>query len=253
MELDSSLTFKPYNKAMCGRFRARQIDLRRFHLSNTDPGFEEFTDRPQFEPIDPANPIPLPVRLDEVRPMDRAPIIRVIGDEMRADLLQWWFVPPFEPEPKTKLTTFNARAETIATSPTFRHAWKKRQRCLVPIEAFFEWKGDKPPKQKYCIGLKTESQFCLAGLWEKWQREDKMLESFTIITTQANELVAEIHSKKRMPVILDPDHYDRWLHANDDVADLLKPYPSECMQAVPVNEIKPAKDRDGPSLFTKGK
>jgi putative SOS response-associated peptidase YedK len=78
-----------------------------------------------------------------------------------------------------------------------------------------------------------------------------VLETFTIITTTANELVAEIHDKKRMPVIIAPENYDRWLHSTADIKDLLKTYPSDLMEAVPVGKRITPRD-DGPSLFTFG-
>jgi putative SOS response-associated peptidase YedK len=172
-----------------------------------------------------------------------------VDNQVCVDWLKWGLVPPHEPEPKVEYNTFNARAENLTKSQAYRHAWGERHRCLVPVEAFFEWKGAKSPKQKYRISVRGQSQFCLAGLWEKWQRDDEILETFTIITTVANELVAEIHDKKRMPVIIKPEDYDRWLRATYDVTDLLKPFTSELMEAIPIGKRVTPRD-DGPSLFT---
>jgi putative SOS response-associated peptidase YedK len=244
---------------MCNRYIARWIDLRRLALDIQLPTFEEFTEKPGFEPSkrrssgggtsSAKHVLDFYAGRNEVRPTDRDLVVRVVGDEMRLDLLKWGLVPPFEPQPRTNYATFNAKAETIATIRAYRNAWQKRQRCLIPVEAFFEWKGTKYPKQKYRISVKGESQFCLAGLWEKWERDGKVLETFTIITTTANELIAEIHDKKRMPVIIKPDDYDRWLHDQGDVTDLLKPYLSDAMEAFLVDHEGKSSDEQ-PDLFS---
>jgi putative SOS response-associated peptidase YedK len=250
---------------MCGRFIAREIDFHRIAaILASLPKFDEFTEKPKFEPTKIPARVAVPAKAgknhlgggggiresgSETSPSDFTPVMRLRDGRVCVDHLKWGLVPPHSPESKVDYATFNAKAETIATTPAYRHAWRERQRCLVPVNAFFEWKGAKAPKQKYRISIKNESQFCLAGLWEKWQRGDEVLETFTVITTTANELVAEIHDKKRMPVIVSPENYDRWLRSTEDVRDLLKPFPSHFMEAVPVG--KPITPRDGgPSLFT---
>jgi len=127
------------------------------------------------------------------------PVVRFVNGEVSIDVLKWGLAPPYSREPQVDYATFNAMAETVTIKPAYRHAWRERQRCLVPVEAFFEWKGERAPKQKYRISVKGEPQFCVAGLREKWQQGANVLETFIIITTVANELVAEIHAKKRMP------------------------------------------------------
>jgi putative SOS response-associated peptidase YedK len=254
-------------RIMCGRFIAREIDFHRIAAVLASlPKFEEFTDRPKFDPAKIQSPNSVPAKPvknkssgggrsgeagSETSPTDLTPVIRVTSGRVSVNRLKWGLVPPHAPEPKVDYATFNAKAETVATTAAYRHAWRERQRCLVPVNAFFEWKGAKAPKQKYCISVKGESQFCLAGLWEKWQRGDEVLETFTVITTTANELVAEIHDKKRMPVIIAPVDYDQWLLSTDDVKDLLKSFPSDLMEAIPVGKPVTPRD-DGPSLFTVG-
>jgi putative SOS response-associated peptidase YedK len=250
---------------MCGRFIAREIDFHRIAaILASLPKFEEFTDKPKFDPAKIPAEVPAPAKArksqpgrgggpggsgSETSPSDFTPVIRVIDGQVCVDRLKWGLVPPHALEPKVDYSTFNAKAETLPTTAAYRHAWRERQRCLVPVEAFFEWKGATSPKQKYRISVKGESQFCLAGLWERWQKGDAMLETFTVITTTANELVAEIHDKKRMPVIIAPENYDRWLHSNEDVKDLLKPFASHLMEAEPVGKPATPPD-DGPSLFS---
>jgi putative SOS response-associated peptidase YedK len=250
---------------MCNRFIARELDFHRIMaILAAFPGFEEFTEKPQFDPAKSpssggssssgsSGPVPVSGNKSEDKggetsPSDRTRVIRVIDDKLRVDLLKWGLVPPHSAEPRVPYSTFNAKAETIATTLAYQHAWRQRQRCLVPVEAFFEWKGAKAPKQKYRISVKGQSEFCLAGLWEKWEQGETVLETFTIITTTANELVAEIHDKKRMPVIIVPENYERWLRSTGDVNDLLKPFPSDLMEAVQVGK-RVIPRNDGPSLF----
>jgi putative SOS response-associated peptidase YedK len=119
------------------------------------------------------------------------------------------------------------RGETLAEKPTFRSAFKRR-RCLIPADGFYEWKAVGKKKQPYHFHMQDGSPFAFAGLWESWrQGGDEETESFTIVTTAANELLAEYHD--RMPVILHPDDYDLWLAPKvtdrDRLEPLLAPYP----------------------------
>ena len=118
----------------------------------------------------------------------------------------------------------------------FRDAYARR-RCIMPIDAFFEWKAilGQKAKQPFAIGLKDRSPFGLAGLWENWKDPStgEWVRTFCVITTNANELVAEIHD--RMPVILPPSAYDRWLGLDPDPQDMLKPFPAELMSMWPVS------------------
>jgi putative SOS response-associated peptidase YedK len=145
----------------------------------------------------------------------------------------------------------NAKAETVASLPTFRDAYKRR-RCLVPIDSFFEWRAIKglKPKQPYAIGKKSGEPFALAGIWENWQRPgtDEWVRTFAIITTNANELVRTIHD--RMPVIIAPIHYDRWLSPFDpDPRDPLAPYPAEPMKMWPISTRVNKPENDDPTVL----
>ena len=108
----------------------------------------------------------------------------------------------------------NARGETVAQKSSFREAYKTR-RCLIPVDGFYEWRREGQTKQAFRIGFKSGSLFFFAGLWETWTvaatQEDagEVIESFTIITTNANEKIAPIHP--RMPVIVDPEDHELWL------------------------------------------
>lgn len=157
------------------------------------------------------------------RPTNSAPIVRLAADGAReCALARWGLVPGWAPDLKFGTRCINARAETVATLPAFRSAFRKR-RCLVPVNAFFEWSGEKGHRLKWRISLRDEPLFALAGLWEWWQDRDSGdgVPSFTIVTCPANAAIAPLHD--RMPVILGEADYPRWLDAGTDVQPLLAP------------------------------
>jgi putative SOS response-associated peptidase YedK len=151
--------------------------------------------------------------------------------------MRWGLVPFWAKDAAMGYSTINARAEEAAAKPAFREAVKRR-RCLVPADAFYEWQRlDAKTKQPYAIALRSGEPCALAGLWERWQpREGAALETFTILTTGPNELLNPIHN--RMPAILEPRDYPRWLDSGDPARppmDLLRPFPAEKMVAWPVS------------------
>jgi len=155
----------------------------------------------------------------------------------RGDLLRWGLVPSWADDPSVGNRMINARAETAAERPAFREAMRRR-RCLVPADGFYEWQKQDGSKRKqpHLIRMKNDRPFAFGGLWENWWRGDDRIESFTILTTSPNVLIAPIHD--RMPVIVPPDEYDRWLDpaaSTADVAGLLRPYPPEGMETQPVS------------------
>jgi putative SOS response-associated peptidase YedK len=126
----------------------------------------------------------------------------------------------------------NARAEGIETKPSFREAFKKR-RCLIPSLGFYEWDHKTKNNPPYFIRRKDSEILVFAGLWEHWKGKDgEIMESCTIITTNANELVSKIHD--RMPAIIEPENYDDWLSPRfekDSLLSQLKPFPKNKMLA----------------------
>jgi putative SOS response-associated peptidase YedK len=125
--------------------------------------------------------------------------------------LHWGLVPFWAKDISIGIKLINARAETIASKPSFRNAFKKR-RCLIPADGFYEWKGPKGQKQPMLITLPESKPFAFAGLWETWNKkddQDTIYKSCTIITTEASDSVREIHH--RMPAILKPEMYESWL------------------------------------------
>ncbi len=162
-----------------------------------------------------AGPLPnLPARYN-VAPTQEVPIIRSQGGDgdggggRALAMLRWGLIPFWAKEPSIAYRMINARAETVATKPAFRAAFRAR-RCLVPADGFYEWQKRGRAKQPFRIVLKGEALFAFAGLWERWSGgEGEVIESCTIIVTEANELLRPIHD--RMPVILDPADLGAWL------------------------------------------
>jgi putative SOS response-associated peptidase YedK len=156
--------------------------------------------------------------------------------ERTLQLLRWGLIPSWTKDAKGGRKPINARAETVASSPMFKGAYAKR-RCLLPIDGFFEWKAIKgsKTKQPYALAMKDRSPFAVAGIWENWTRPDsgEAIRTFAVITCEANQLVNQIHD--RMPVIVAPTDYDRWLGLEIDPRDLMKPFPAELMTMWPVS------------------
>jgi putative SOS response-associated peptidase YedK len=174
-------------------------------------------------------------------PMQKLPIVVNRHGDVQTLEAQWWIIPHWSKtgKPDTQFPAFNARADRIETSKLFSSYFKAR-RCLVPVDGFYEWKkGEGKEKIPMCIRMKDEKPFMLAGVYSVWKDKDGVeLPSFAIITTDANEMMSSIHD--RMPVIIAPENFERWLDPdNHDLASLkqlLVPYPSEPLKAYPVSK-----------------
>jgi putative SOS response-associated peptidase YedK len=186
-----------------------------------------------------------------VAPSQPVGAIRIAEDGHREWVaLRWGLIPAWAAEPRTKYSTINARAETVADKPTYRQAFRRR-RCLIPADGFYEWRQLGARKQPWCIAPADGEPVAFAGLWERWERDGQALESCAIVVTQANALVASIHD--RMPVILDPTAEARWL--DPGVADpavlrpLLAPCPPERLRLWPVGTAVNLPTPRGPDLM----
>ena len=157
-----------------------------------------------------------------IAPTQTVPVVRVGEDGARQwAWLRWGLVPSWAKDASIGNRMINARAETAAEKPSFRAAFRRR-RCLVPADGFYEWRKSGGQSQPYRIEMARGAPFALAGLWERWQAaEGQAIESFTILTTEANRDLAAIHH--RMPVILSPDHYDVWLMTGAANTGMLQP------------------------------
>jgi len=168
------------------------------------------------------------------------------GRGLEARLLTWGLIPSWS----TDGTAFiNARAETIEERPSFSESFRFR-RCLIPADGFFEWKRSGREKRPYYIQSINEAPLMFAGIWDAWRNRGELVVSCAIITTEANELVGELHN--RMPVILAPEVQEGWLDPKTNRSDLLqmlRPFPAEQMRTHPVAASVNSPDNDTADLI----
>ena len=204
---------------MCGRFTQR-FSWREVHallsLSGPAPNL-----RPRYN----------------LAPSQSAAVVRGDGGERTLSMLRWGLIPGWAKDPNIGHKLINARAETAATKPSFRAAFAKR-RCLVPADGFYEWRAEGAVRQPWLIAPRDGGLMAFAALWEQWRvregaalrgslserRPGDVVETFTILTTEANAAMRTLHH--RMPVILAPDAFEPWL-SGDDVP--LGPAPEELL------------------------
>jgi putative SOS response-associated peptidase YedK len=193
---------------------------------------------------------------------------------------EWGLVPSWADD-RSDFEFINARAETVDQKPSFADAYERRRwsgergdgdldtptagRCLVPADGFYEWAPRESGTQPYRVALEDDGLFAMAGLWERWtppsaqtglgefgtdsgpSTDPDPVETFTVVTTDPNEMVADLHH--RMAVVLSPDEEDTWLGGDaDEVADLLDPYPADRMRAYPVSTAVNDPANDSPAL-----
>ncbi len=231
---------------MCGRY------VRRSHKQKLADWFHADGD---------LSDLPMPDEDYNVAPTTYQPIIRQSRDTGARELVlaRWGLVPFFSKSMQDVkgLTTINARAETITTTRTWREPFRRR-RCLVPADAFYEWPKDaKPPRQPYAFALNSGEPFAFAGVWDAWKDQtkeagDHWLQSFAIVTTKANEVMARIHP--RMPVMLHARDYDRWLdrEATEQLpVDLLRTFESEAIEMHQANPLVNNFRNNGPEMLIK--
>lgn len=188
-----------------------------------------------------------------IAPSQMIAAVRQFDSERVVNALKWGLIPGWAKDEKIGNRMINARAETLLEKPSFRNAFKAR-RCLIPASGFYEWKrlGDKEGKQPFYFYLKEKPVFGFAGLWETWTNETgEKLESCTIITTEANAVLAPVHD--RMPVIVQPEDYELWLNPKemdtDELQKILKPFPAKEMQSHAVSRQVNSPNFDAPELI----
>lgn len=185
-----------------------------------------------------------------IAPTQDVPIVRRTrsGEGRELLMVRWGLVPYWADEVKIGNRLINARAETIERTPAFREAYRRR-RCLVPADGFFEWRKQGKTRQPLLIRRRDQAPFAFAGLWERWRQPDgQILRSCAIVTCPANPLVAAVHD--RMPVILDPSDFERWL--DPEAADgrtLLQPCPDEWLEAYEVSPRVNSPANDDPECI----
>ena len=172
-----------------------------------------------------------------IAPTQQLPVIRSRQDGRQEFLLARWGLRPGWVKEVGKLNEpINAKIETAAEKPMFRQAFR-RFRCLVPASGFYEWKAVAGRKVPHFVRLRGDAPMAFGGLLERWERPDEVLVSYCILTTEPNELMAEIHN--RMPVIISPDHFATWLDPKltdrAAVLALARPCPADAMEAYAVS------------------
>jgi putative SOS response-associated peptidase YedK len=192
-----------------------------------------------------------------IAPSTFQPVIRLNREtgEREMVMMRWGLIPHFAKSLADfkGLSNINVKAETIQQRAMWRIPFQKR-RCLVPADGFYEWqKIDAKTKRPYIYSLNNGKPFAFAGLWDAWKdtNTNEWLLSFAIITTEPNELTAQVHN--RMPVIVQPRDYDRWLERGSlerQPTDLLKPYPAEEMSAALANPAVGNVRNNGPEMLT---
>jgi len=164
-----------------------------------------------------------------------------------ATFFKWGLVPRWAKDSSIGNKLVNARSETVAEKPSFREAFLRR-RCLVPVDGFYEWSRRGEKKRPYYFHMNEGEPFAIAGLWERWEGDEGPLETCTLLTTGANDLLAPYHD--RMPVILRPKDYELWLDADVQRAELLtpllRPYAPGEMNAYAVSTIVNNPSNEGP-------
>ncbi len=186
------------------------------------------------------------------------PVLAIPNDEkFKADFFVWGLIPMWAKDPSIGSRMINARGETVAEKPSFRGSLKYK-RCLILADGFYEWKATEGKKTKtpFFIHMKDRQPFAFAGLWDSWNSPDgSHIRSCTIITTEPNDLMAMIHD--RMPVILHPRDYAKWLDPSpqtpDQLLPLLKPFAADKMDAYPVSTLVNKPQNDAPELVVPSK
>jgi putative SOS response-associated peptidase YedK len=173
-----------------------------------------------------------------IAPGSEMPVI-IHREKNELVMMKWGLVPLWTQDIHTAKRPINARAETLSEKPSFKELLKDR-RCLVPASGFFEWKKEGSKKIPFYLHLPKIPLFAFAGLYDCWADPDgKLLFTYTIITTEPNELIAKIHN--RMPSILLPENEDRWLSKTPlntaDLKDILAPFPAGNMSMYPVSSL----------------
>ncbi|HLH74195.1 MAG TPA: SOS response-associated peptidase [Chloroflexota bacterium] len=183
------------------------------------------------------------------------PVLVVVEHDRRVVTThRWGLIPSWAKDPKIGARMINARAETLAEKSAFRTVFR-HQRCLVPSDAFYEWQRHGTSKTPYAIVRRDGRPMAFAGLWSSWHKpdSDERILSCTIVTTKANELMAPLHD--RMPAILPEDAWETWLDpAFQDIGplqSLLRPYPSERLEAYPVSTRVNSVQNEGPELLAR--
>ncbi|HEY1806320.1 MAG TPA: SOS response-associated peptidase [Terracidiphilus sp.] len=236
---------------MCGRY-GRRADKQRiaewFHTHNTDVFNDEYYE---------INDISFTPSYN-VSPESMQPVVRLDDDtgDRIATVMKWGLVPYWSKNARAKFSSINARADKLASSAAWREPWKHR-RCLIPANFFYEWQPLTKEEEKkkvskpWVVSLPDDRLFAFGGIWDRWKGRDAkgketILDSFSIITTEPNELLEPFHN--RCPLIIEPKDYTRWLEPAQPShlpIDLVRTWPVEEMRTWRVAKLQ----GNGPHLL----
>ena len=223
--------------------------------------FSDFSEIRRVFAIPPGQPAPNFAANWNAAPTQDLPVVLydAAAQQRRLDIMRWGLVPFWAKDAKIGYSTFNAKAEGIDGKPAFREPFRRR-RCLVPVDGFYEWKKAGGRRQPYAIARADRGLLALAGLWDVWRppqghraggESGETIKSFTIVTTDANALLAPLH--ERMPVILDPEDWPSWLGESAtgpaELKALLRPCPPERLTLWPVSPRVGNVRNNDPALF----
>ena len=223
------------NEFVCNRYRlthSRQYLTERFEAVD----HSDIEDRPRYN----------------IAPTQQVLIVRKEQGEKVRHLatMRWGLIPSWAKDLSIGNKTLNARSETVTKTPAFRESILKK-RCLIPADGFYEWRKMGSVKQPYCFEVGDGEVFALAGLWDEWTSPDgEVIESCTILTTDPNAIVEDLHD--RMPVIVPQGKYELWLDPDvtdfQAISDILKPYEATAMRRHPVSmRLNSSKNDDAAS------
>jgi putative SOS response-associated peptidase YedK len=206
---------------MCGRYRLsrrKQLIEEYFDTATWDDDWS-----PRYN-IAPTQPVPV------IRQHPKEPLRQI-------STMRWGLIPHWAKDASGAANAINARSETAAEKPAFRDPMRYR-RCMIPADAFYEWKRNGASKQPYCFDVNGGDLFAFAGLWDGWKNaEGQWIRTCSILTTVPNAVTSTVHD--RMPVILHPDSYDLWLDPGMQnvatISELLKPYDARLMRSYPIS------------------
>lgn len=218
---------------MCGRYRLTRAD----RLAE------------KFEAVYGGDDLDLTPRYN-IAPTQPVLVVRANNGRREISSMRWGLIPSWAKD--ASAAQINARSETLLDKPAFRESFERR-RCLIPADGFYEWKRTGSSKQPFHFGMKDDSLFAFAGIWDRWKQPRGLeIESCAILTTTPNELLNGVHD--RMPAILRPEHYDAWLTAPfSEVhrhAELLRPFDAALMKRILVGSFVNDPWNDSPECAT---
>jgi putative SOS response-associated peptidase YedK len=214
---------------MCGRYRLsrRKQVVEEYFESASESISEGISEDEEWSPR------------YNIAPTQPVATVRQDGASRVLSMMRWGLVPSWADDISVGARHINGRSETVLEKPAFRDSFRAR-RCLIPADGFYEWKKSGKQRQPFHFGMKDDSLFAFAGVWDRWKSPaGQVLESCSILTTAANELLEDVHD--RMPVILPRRHYQTWLTAPATeagrLADLLVPFDASLMRRYAVSAL----------------